>query len=137
MLPLILTLNFVLFVTAQIKTNRTDNVSIFIYPFPDTKYNYIYENCSYSNRTSHNYIVCQCKDVCNYVFKKTEIFKLISFNKPRFYAEEVDKYAFYINEGINNFKINSLECSTETCYRPSISYMITNYGIILISISIN
>ena len=80
-------------------------------------------NCKLLNNSTHNLIVCTCAQVCQYRFNTKDILPYISFNKPRFIVREMIQYAYFINNGENNFKINSKKCTLETCYPLVISYL--------------
>lgn len=97
---------------------------ILIYMYPTSHNITLYNNCSLLKAENHSYISCKCNDICNYVFKAGDIFKYVSFSKPRFSVHGVDKYGFLINSGVNNFKIRSQLCTSETCHEPTVTYLV-------------
>jgi hypothetical protein len=85
-------------------------------------------NCSIIKNNTYPYIACSCncdidRKPCVYKFLSENTLGYISFNKPRGSVGEMIEYGYYINNGVNNFKINPKQCNNNTCY-PIISYLV-------------
>jgi len=121
--------------------NDKSNDTILTYIYPISKNITLPKNCTFSNKTRNcEYIVCVCKQniigACSYRFKQEDIWEHITFNKPYFIVRDIVRYGYYINQGINNFKINPQSCSTETC-SPIVTYMIWDHLTFIIEIVYN
>jgi hypothetical protein len=99
-------------------------VSIFIYLVSinaDLSINFYYipindvvtnqnNNCAQINSSYGVYGNCTCKisqnhQLCSYSFNPINILPYISFRKPAFIVKDMIIYGYYVNNGINNFKL--------------------------------
>lgn len=64
-------------------------------------------NCTTFADKTNIYILCYCnKEACSYLFQEEDILPFITFIGPKFTAYDIAVNAFYINSGINNFRMN-------------------------------
>lgn len=114
-------MSLILLLLITLVTFANANVVLYFLPFGDIITSP--KGCSIIVNNKTNFIERVCDKVCSYSFSAKDIFGYISFNLPRSHLKEVIQYGYYINEGINNFKIFEQECPKETCH-PIVSYLI-------------
>ena len=97
--------------------NADSQINFYYIPLPDgqakladhivSNYN---NNCVHMVNSYGAYGNCTCKisknnQSCSYTFNSVNILPYISFQKPYHILKDTIKYDYYINSGINNFKI--------------------------------
>jgi hypothetical protein len=107
-----------------------NNIQIYFYPIEDNAT--VPSGCGMIRDGSDKYILCKCDcqnngNICSYTFRETTgLLPHISFIKPRVTNDDIIKYTYLINNGINNFKINYRGCTSETCFAPTVTYFMMN-----------
>lgn len=105
------------------------NDQVTVYFYPGFKANIsVPPNCDLIKNASNSFIACNCNcyfdNKCNYGFNKGDILRYLTFSQPQFADDNIDEWAtyrFWINKGINDFKINTAYCTSVTCYNTIIS----------------
>ncbi len=72
-------------------------------------------------------VMCPCEfdDGCGWTFNGGDISSILSLNKNYQHdSAGLYKYGFYINLGITDIKIDPKDCTSITCFNPTISYLL-------------
>lgn|SRR5690606_28881661 len=125
-------INVLIFVLLFNIATASEDVLLYVYPIDANMT--IPKGCS-MNKTQGIFTVCICKSdmYCGWEFNDYDIYGYITFNRPRFLAAERYRYNYYVNTGVNDFKLNS-HCSIQSCDRLTVSYLYEPDSPILIQI---